>query len=73
MKTAFPCYWLEIMLSCIKDIIDNGSYYPNINPDKTAKIKTILEKLNKTYVYLNAALDEFFQIMPDIESVFKKP
>lgn len=68
-RLVFPYFRFEIMQRCIVDIKDNIESYPNITNEQRKKIDTIFEKLQKICVYLNAALDEYYTMLSDIEMI----
>lgn len=71
-RIAFPYFRFEILLNCIADINDNRQFYISMTDDYTKKIKIMFEKLQKICWYLNIALEEFNNMLSEMDKITGK-
>lgn len=71
-RIAFPYFRFEILLNCIADINDNYQFYINMTDNDTKKMKFMFEKLQKICWYLNIALEEFNNMLSEMDKTASK-
>lgn len=62
-KLAFPYFRFEILRSCIEDVLSKTSNDFEINNNAKKKFKNLQHYLKKICIYLNLALENFYDLL----------
>lgn len=68
-RLVFPYFRFEILLNCIADVNDNHKFYPAMKENYLKKVNYIFEKLQKICLYLNIALEEYNNMLSQVEKL----